>query len=62
MIQQTQQQLIEEEMFSLKQAKETLNSLKSRWIKTSSVIRSIKTLEFYIQKKQRLISELQNAG
>jgi len=51
-------EIIEDEEFSLKQLKEELKSLKSKWIKIPSVKRLISFLEHAIKEKEKFIKKL----
>ena len=53
-------EIIEEEETKLKQLKEELDSLKFKWFKRSSVLRTIAFLEYLIKQKEEYIKKIKN--
>ena len=53
-------EIIDEEEYSLKQLKEELKSLKSKWIKIPSTLGLISFLEYLIKQKENYIKNLRN--
>lgn len=51
-------EIIEEEEYDLKQLKEELKSLKSKWIKIPSTLGLISFLEYSIKEKEKFIEKL----
>lgn len=51
--------LIEEEKDSLKSSLKELEKLKGKWIKSSSIVKSISFLEKYCNKKKKFIEEIE---
>lgn len=51
-------EIIEEEEYNLKQLKEELKSLKSKWIKIPSTLGLISFLEYSIKEKEKFMEKL----
>jgi len=52
--------MIEDEEYSLKQARDELKELKLKWIKLPSTSRLIEFLEHYIKEKEKFIQKLKD--
>ncbi|KKN59798.1 hypothetical protein LCGC14_0537960 [marine sediment metagenome] len=55
-------QTIEDENFSLNNAKELKEELEIKWFKSSSVVHAIKFLQIYIEKKEKFIKILKEVS
>ena len=53
-------EIIEDEEYGLKQLKDELNSLKSKWIKIPHTLRLIEFLEYSIKQKENCIEKIRN--
>ncbi|MFH1311153.1 MAG: hypothetical protein ABIH65_01985 [Nanoarchaeota archaeon] len=60
MVKTQSNEMIEDEEYSLKQAKNQLNDLKGKWIKLPSTLRFIEFLEHYIKEKEKFIQKLRD--
>ena len=49
---------IEDEEYSLEQARKEVKNLKGKWIKLASNLRQTEFLEFYIKEKEKFIQRL----